>query len=789
MKNVIFESVKLTNFKCHEEIDFNFIPNRFVMVTGPNGSGKSTLIADSITWACYDQTAKGKKGDSILRKRNPKDCSVIFKFSIDEDRYEIRNYRKHKEFGDEKFLFLNGRDITEASRKQTNDKIVNILMPPDIFLNCLLFSQYIGKSITALPQSGQRDILDKMLNFERYNLYYDLFKEENKRVSNSLKEIEFKLSQYENNLTNVLEMETTEKERKVNLESRYEEKIKEIEEEISRLKIYQEKLIPSTLGYEESEAEKTRIISELGSLEKQIEQLEEKRKKELDELSKNIRDEKAAKLSELEISTGKEKHEIELQINSKKSYISTFKEKVNKENSNLKNEYLSKRDQTNLKYKKIIDSVDSELLEIKLKITKVVNNISSSTKVISTLFQDISFIKKKLDSETPICYFCGQEIKEKSLEVVKSNLKEKETEYREEKNNLEVLDSNRSQLTIEENTILERKDGILQEQEEELSEIEIWKDEKVNELADRYKDGLSVIEGELFALDVKRTEILSTINKTTKEIEETYNSVFDEKKIKIYSNYSKIEKELQDKIVLQESLLEKVEYKIKEFKTIKEELERCKTWVLAKEKELLTTKLSYKNDKKEVDDSIIKLTGIVDKNKEDIEKSKAEKVELEARTNIVSFWSKAFSDSGIRAVLLDESIPILNEKAKELSLMTDNIRVKFDSQKSLKSGDMRNRFYIQPIQTKNLTDDRDDFSAGEGRLVDLICLMSLRYLLEKMHGARFNVLLLDEILDALDPDNVTVVLNMIRKMAEDHCIVLISHTLRDFIECDENLSL
>jgi DNA repair exonuclease SbcCD ATPase subunit len=162
---------------------------------------------------------------------------------------------------------------------------------------------------------------------------------------------------------------------------------------------------------------------------------------------------------------------------------------------------------------------------------------------------------------------------------------------------------------------------------------------------------------------------------------------------------------------------------------------------------------------------------------------------LNRKLDILEFWKKAFSDTGIKAILLDEAIPVLNEKARELSGLVSNIKVRFDSQTQIKSGDMRNKFAVNVIQTQNLTDDRGDFSGGEGKVVDIVTLMCLRRLLETMQNISFNIILLDEVLDALDETNVDIVLGMIQELSEQYCVVLLTHTWKDRIECDEHLPM
>ena len=118
--------------------------------------------------------------------------------------------------------------------------------------------------------------------------------------------------------------------------------------------------------------------------------------------------------------------------------------------------------------------------------------------------------------------------------------------------------------------------------------------------------------------------------------------------------------------------------------------------------------------------------------------------------------------------------------------MAKDLKVRFTSQVMLKSGEFRNKFGIDVVQTRNLSDLKE-LSAGERRMVDIIVLLSLRHLLEVTQDVRMNILLLDEILDSLDPDNASIAVGMVKRLSESHCVVLISHTLRDYIEADETL--
>ena len=172
MREVRFKTLEIENFRCHKELTFNFEPNRFCVITGPNGAGKTSVL-DSVCYCLYDETTKGRKGDDVIRKRSGKNMSITIDFSIDNDEYRIENYRKHFKHRDGKVLIKNGSVISGANRAETNKRIEDILMPKDVFLNCLLFSQYINKPFTELTDSGQKSIFDRMMGFTKYNEYSD----------------------------------------------------------------------------------------------------------------------------------------------------------------------------------------------------------------------------------------------------------------------------------------------------------------------------------------------------------------------------------------------------------------------------------------------------------------------------------------------------------------------------------------------------------------------------------------------------------------------------------------
>ena len=284
MNNVYFDSIELRNFKVHQELDFEF-KTGFTTITGDNGSGKTTIF-DGLYWCLYDCTTKGRKGDSVIRKRSAKNCSGILKFRINEDQYEIQNYRKHFKFDDAKILMKNSIDISRETRDETNKVIENLIMPAEVFLNCLLFSQYLNNSFTELTNAKQKDILDRMLGFDKYDEYYKIASDITKGLLDDRKTLEVgKLPILKVQYNNVISLLEQEKESQTS----YEEsviKVKEnLVEEIESLKEFIEENKGVIDDIEEIESDLNIVKSKISTLEEKKKNLEASKTKAEKELN------------------------------------------------------------------------------------------------------------------------------------------------------------------------------------------------------------------------------------------------------------------------------------------------------------------------------------------------------------------------------------------------------------------------------------------------------------------------------------------------------------------------
>ena len=160
---------------------------------------------------------------------------------------------------------------------------------------------------------------------------------------------------------------------------------------------------------------------------------------------------------------------------------------------------------------------------------------------------------------------------------------------------------------------------------------------------------------------------------------------------------------------------------------------------------------------------------------------------LNRKKIICEFWKKAFSQTGIPSMLIDESIPFMNERVTHYLDKISNGRyiVSFDTLAATKSGEFRDKISVNVLDTQTQANSRVQLSGGQTRLVDIATILTLSDLQSNTQDVEFNIMLFDEIFDSLDDTNVGYVSRVIRSLIEDKSIFIISHRHVDQLEADE----
>jgi DNA repair exonuclease SbcCD ATPase subunit len=177
--------------------------------------------------------------------------------------------------------------------------------------------------------------------------------------------------------------------------------------------------------------------------------------------------------------------------------------------------------------------------------------------------------------------------------------------------------------------------------------------------------------------------------------------------------------------------------------------------------------------------------------KDEIKNVKSIRIDIAKDLEILEFWKIGYSQNGIPAMLIDESIPFLNNRvAYYLDKITSGrYTVSFDTMSTTKSGEFRDKISVNVLDNKTQANSRVQLSGGQTRMIDIATILTLNDLQSDAQDVSINILLFDEIFDSLDDSNIGYVSNVIRSLTKDRFVSIISHRHIDQIEADESLNL
>lgn len=123
----------------------------------------------------------------------------------------------------------------------------------------------------------------------------------------------------------------------------------------------------------------------------------------------------------------------------------------------------------------------------------------------------------------------------------------------------------------------------------------------------------------------------------------------------------------------------------------------------------------------------------------------------DAQLKLTEFWVEAFGAKGLRSLLLDSSLPLLNEEAARISraVTGGSVSVEFSATSELKSGKTVDKFEVR-VDNKHGAASYLGNSSGERAKVDLCVGLALQRLVASRSSASFNLVMFDEVFDHLD---------------------------------------
>jgi len=882
LKNINFQKVQMENYCGYIDLmEFCFENNKIIMISGKNGVGKSTVFS-AIPFALYGVTQTGQRADDVLNKKTEKNCKVICYFSIDNIEYRVERYVKYTKLGTTALLYKNNNPTPiSKGAKEVSNKIEELIVPRELFLNTILFGQKVKSFFTDLPDSKQKEIFRKILQLDSYVTYQktafdkiSLLKEDlinNKNEVNKLKasidSFNFSIEQHNNNLIIKNNDIDTCKQINIDLENQLSVELEILKNlHINELQLKYDNFI-SVLNSYKNELQNIQIlkeskISDVKSktdlklsqlreiyLEKKNEEIQNKNNSQLKTKSKS--EEELSKLRK-NIS---ESHEIYLNeknsiINENRQHIEETKisiiQKIEKLKENriiLKNDLIDGKvelvnennDILAINKEKNVMLINKINLEIKDKNSKLVKLESDKNKCNTK----IEFINSKIcqyilsiESQTSICPTCFQSwdnvdhvndmIKVEEL-IVQDNLellKIIDNDILIIQNNIDILNTKIDDLYVKSDIF---KENLEKEHINKINFLKNTYDKNDKNILEKIENFQSTIDNSIATINEKFNIMISNLENGFSESDIKLQNQILLIEEQLQNTFSQIDNNFQKEIVILSERLEKAKIKVNELMTINItelnenfNLQKSKlsTKLKETEKEFIILKHelakveSIKNRISNIENDITGnkqtlksiLTNISEIKiilKEINDKILEQKVNISKYVNDINvkqknlsrceFWKTAFSSSGIPSMLIDESIPFMNLRISQYLEQMSNGRyiVTFDTLHETKSGEFRDKISIHVYDADTHSDSRVNLSGGQTKLVDIATILTLSDLQENVQHFQTNILLFDEIFDALDDENIANVSNMLRRiLTENKSINIITHRHIDQVEAD-----
>lgn len=726
MREIEFQESGMKNFGPYTEpMILPFDNNQLNLLTGPNGIGK-TMSLDSIPFTLYGITSKKAKGDDVVNNRVGKNCKTWVKFKVNDDQYIVTRYHKYTRYGNTVILNKNGEDIKKGHR-EVLPEVERLICPQKAFMNTLMFGQKVKDFFTDLVDSDKKEIFRKILGLEQYLELYkeaDLTLKKLKKLKNKLtNQIDIDKGLLEDTISQIAHLSDL----KVKFETQKKEDIKNLELSNERNDVFLKKWTDTLeILLSEEKEELKDILSELSRTQSELNSIQKDTDSKIDSLEKMME----MKLLELRNEARDKKQEISDQT---ASQVEVIRKKVSEI---LEGSFDYKQKIKDLKHK------------IDLKINKLKSDQENSQRSIDQIEDSV------LNNESSICPTCSQDVTE-----VKEHLCSKVVEYQSE----------------------------IKDYQETIDKLEI---EKEN-LEAEYQESLVPVNDEAEQLNNQIQELVDKQIKDQSEITSKLtgleNSVMDlaeKQKQQILDSQSDLKKELEQKI-------EEIEYREQEREKFDNEVKEVKDKISDLKQEIKSIEKQIENKTKEEYDET-QLNGYISRKsnlKTAIEHHKSELENLDKQITIHEFWKTGFSSSGIPSMLIDDSIPFMNDKIAEYLELLTNGRyiVSFDTLAETKAGEFRDKISVHVIDTHTKANSRVQLSGGQTRIIDIATILTLGDLQSNIQDVKINILLFDEIFDALDYENATYVSKVLNKLKVDKSIYVISHQHQDQLEADEIL--
>ena len=427
-----------------------------------------------------------------------------------------------------------------------------------------------------------------------------------------------------------------------------------------------------------------------------------------------------------------------------------------------------------------------------------------------------------LNKPDAVCSECGQKLVnkdhikkhieelEKELEKIKSDgVKGKE----EKDKRLSRLDNYSKKIMELENGLTLKIEELVRKNDEDSKEFKskldvLYKEvDKINEeyntKINEVKDAKihlknTVMESSIKDGDLKKSELESLKNEQLQidnKIKQEYKEELDKLREELNKKLENIKQKIQDiefsysnyKQTVYDKEYQNLKYYKMKLDSIKREQEDCNICIEKYKNEIKVINEGIESSKELCDNYLKEYEVFLTTERNKINKMDQDLKEYNKKKEILEFWKVAFSDTGIKSMLIDSALPHMNEcVSTELERTAPGkFTVSFDTLSETKSGKIRDKFNINILNNETQSTGHKKLSGGEMRIVDLCCMSALRSLAERLYQKRFFHIFYDEILDSLDDEcKQMFCANVKVQSTTGRNITLVTHDLPDDVDPD-----
>jgi exonuclease SbcC len=819
-----------------EPVTLDFTPFQLACIAGSNGAGKSSLL-DAITYALF---GKARRADETLINLGSDAARVEFTFAYEGNLYRIQRENPRGkttvlEFqitritdGDVGSSLENAlwKPLTERSNRETQRKIEDTLsMDYDTFVNAAFFLQGRADQFTQQGPADRKRILGNILGLEVWEEY-------RKQAASSRRSVERELLAVDGRLEEINAELAEEAERK--------SRLAELEAELERLSVsrkVQEENLEALRKVQQALQEQRKSVDTLARQVKDSRSSLDGRESRLSERTAEKTAFEQILAREVEIRTAysdlvdrrnqlskwdeialrfheheKRRQQPQIEIESEKARLDGQRTHLKKTEARiqLNNERQKELEEEVAAVQEKREAAEKQLANrerMEKELQEANQRFASAEAENPRLRSEMHDLKERInqlrEAEGAACPLCGQDLspenREKLVEDLTAEGKLKGDQYRA---NLKLIEEFEAAVEDQKAALqelravqsahqqhAEKLAGLATRLEAILKEKETWEQEGAPRLLE--------IEGQLasedFAHEARKT--LAEVDEELKAI--GYDAATHDQVRAAVRAGEAVEEELR-KLEKSQAALEPLNREIEDLQAeisaqtralavLQKDYEDAAAALAAAEAGAPEIYQAQRNlmDLQERENTLRGEVGaarqrveILDSQRERRQLLEAEREKMAQKISRLEQLEKAFGKNGVPALLIEQALPQIEDKANELldRLSAGSMHIRFQTQRELKTrADLKETLDIQISDSAGVR-DYEMYSGGEAFRVNFAIRLALSEILSQRAGARLQTLVIDEGFgsqDAFGRQRLIEAINMVKEDFEK--ILVITH--------------